>query len=116
MSRWPFSVAWCRGVAPSLSLAVAAAGSEARSSRTLSASPAATAENSSALTCFALLPTTRASGLASLEPQASAHGQAHSDTVPFKMCPQGTKPARWSVCRLATFFGLHRAAGTLPPS
>src|SRR5579885_534696 len=46
--------------------------------------------------------------------QSVIQGQDHSDTVPFKMCPQGTKPARWSVCRLATFFGLHRAAGTLP--
>ena len=42
--------------------------------------------------------------------------RVHSDTVPFKMCPQGTKPARWSVWRLAMFFGLQRAAGTLPPS
>src|SRR6266404_495977 len=30
---------------------------------------------------------------------------AHSDTVPFKIFPQGTKPARWSVWRLAIFCG-----------
>ena len=47
---------------------------------------------------------------------ASPKVKAHSDIVPFKMCPQGTKPARCSVWRLAMFFGLHRAAGTLPSS
>src|SRR5262249_18771758 len=40
-----------------------------------------------------------------LKASASLKAETQRDTPPVKMCPQGAKPARWSVWRLAMFLG-----------